>query len=188
MPDNTITMPGSIGASSPGLAEKILNAEAEIAKIGLELQGYHICLVKGTLEYTLVTKNADELKQIAHTTLCTAWFQGELRALFSKNTYLSKVNSDVEMYQMMWSTAHSFLDELFMRRREFELSDKKFAQLCRLYAGYLDFAYRQPLGGGIRNFLNTSTSESFTRNESKISEEQQKGGILSGLMGRKPAQ
>jgi hypothetical protein len=173
-----IQMPGTIGGSNPGLAEMILESESEIMRIGYELRGWKCKIADGKLFYEEPEGwDADDY----HTERCVIWFQGKLRSVMGKNTYLANLTSDNEMNETIWYVYEEFITELLCKHREYELDDKKYIQLAFLYLDYIDMAFRHPLGGGIRKFLTSTVAEQHSRSESKMTEQSEKKGPLSFL-------
>ena len=174
-------MPGSIGASNPGLAQTILDAEVDIAKIGLELQGYRAVIKpNGALTYEL--QKSDDINALAVSSSCAAWMQSKLRGALSKTVSLSNIKDQKEMDTIAWAMIKAFIMELLSRWDEFDLDKNKYLHLSSLYIDSVVFSVRNPLGEGIRGFLSTSTSETYTRSDARVTEQQEKKG-LRGLLG-----
>jgi len=175
----TVVMPGSIGASNPGLAQTILDAEMEIAKIGLELQGYRaVVKPNGALVYEKV----NEVDAIAVSPACSAWMQTRLRGALSKTVSLSNIKDQREMDAIAWAMVKAFIFELLSRWDEFELNKNKYLHLSAMYIDYVVFSVRNPLGEGIRSLLSKSTSETYSRSDARVTEQQEKRGIR-GILG-----
>lgn len=173
---DTIVSQGSIGASQPGVTQYVLNAEEIILECTRELEGYvRVTKPNGRFEYL---KLKDDEHTVTYPQFVIAWMQGKLRGVMNKNTYLSYIETGLELSEMQWEIQRMFLFELFSRWHEFDLNEKKFMQLSEMHMNALYFATQQILGGGVRNFLAKSTSESTSNVNQKLIESQEKKGIM----------
>jgi len=176
MVGDTIVTQSSIGASQPGVTQYVLNAEEIILECTRELEGYvRVTKPNGRFEYKLLE---DKEHQVTYPTFVIAWMQSKLRGVMNKNTYLSYVADGTDLQALQWEIQCMFLFELFARWQEFDLNEKKFMQLCEMHMNALYFATQQILGGGVRNFLAKSTSESTSNVNQKLTEQQEKKGIM----------
>lgn len=176
MTGDNVVMPGAIGATQPGVTQYVLNAEEIILENTRELEGYmRVTKANGRFEYA---KIKDDDHQVTYPPQVISWMQSKLRGVMNKNTYLSYIGKDTELSEIQWQIQRMFLFELFARWREFDLNEKKYLQLAEMHLNATYFATQQVLGGGVRKFLAQSTSENTSNVNQRVTEQQEKKGIL----------
>lgn len=171
----------TIGASNTELSQYILNAEEVIIEITRELEGYKkITKANGALSYEQIPEAKRGAIYPEH---CILWVQSKLRQILNKNTYLSNITKEDDLFATQWAIQKMFITELLTHWYDFELDEKKFLYLAELYMNFLDFATRRPFGAGDRGFLSRTTTEVTQRSHQTIAEESEKKGLF-GIFSR----
>jgi hypothetical protein len=171
---------GSIGSTSPEFATFILECEKEIIKTTAEMQGWVLLIDEDTGK--AVTRRLDEDDRLGFSLKCISWHQSKLRGILNKNTILSTIMTEQRCDELIFSVCKLYSMELLEKWKEFEIDETKFSFLNESHYKFCHFAFYRAFNKGDREFLSKTTSETTSRVDQRISEQQEKkGGVLGFL-------
>lgn len=175
----TIHQAGNVGANAE-LSRFVLDSSDIIDEEIKRMQGF-VTIFEEDKDGNIIEKTIRvEISQ--YNAQCVSWFRGKLREILNKNMYLSNLDAD-DFRQVATEVGLNFTEELWLNWKNFELNDAKYSGLCKKYINYLQQVIRHPLDKGIRAFLTSTTQETTSRVDQRLTESQEKKGIF-GLLGR----
>lgn len=178
MAEGTTIVSPTIGAANSQLSQYVLDADDLITEVTSALQGrVKLILPNGDIKY------AEVARDYKYDDSAIAWFQGKLRQILNRNVFLSRINTEAQMYGIQWSMSRMFLFEMFSKRRELNLNARMLIELNGIYLNYVDFATRRALYQSDKGFLTSTMSEQIQKISQAITSEQEKKGGFLGLFG-----
>lgn len=178
----TIASP-SIAGAQPDVTRFILNSDDLTRSTYLRLHGYvrGVSINRQTGEFET---NWVQNKELAYNPKFINWIDSKLDQTVNKNQLLSYYCDPREMNKEALYMVLAFIDELYLKLKEFGITDTgEYTALINMYSNITAQVVRHALGGGTKDFLGKTTSETTTKVSQDIREQNQKG-IIPTILGR----
>jgi len=171
---------GSIGSTNTDLSKFMLDSSDVIEEMCLRLQGYELTpSPKG--DKLIATQITFERGKV-YPRQAVSWMRTELRRIMNKNTFLSNISEEDEMYREANSFSTNFKETLWVKWKDLDITVEQFVELCHIYDDFLSMAIRRPLRAGDKGFLKETTSETTSKIQ-EMTQTKKDGGLLGGLGG-----
>lgn len=179
--DNVTISSSPIGSSQPDLSKYLLSSDAQLAENYYRLHGYVKTIQKnGSIGW-------DRKEELAFNPACISFMDSKLVEIMSKEQKLSRYNSIQEMNKEGLTMVLMFVDELYLKLKEFEITNTDdYLFLKNMYSNLTSQAVRHALFQKDSNLLSSTTSETTSKIQQNITEQSRKGGLgglLNGLIG-----
>jgi len=183
MPEGTLTISPTVGANAQ-LSVFVLDPEDLIMEITKSLLG----VVKRVVidgDGKPYIKEEYRPRARPYTPEALSWFQGRVRGVLSKNTFLSNAIDIEDMKNIQWCECKSFLIEMLVLDDTLGIDLEQELELQNKFMTILDLGLRRALYQGDKTFLTKTTSEQTQRLQQNITQESENKGFWGMFKGGK---